>query len=178
MLKIAKPFEAALTAKLMDICFVEKYKYYHASNYVSYDIQLDNDSWNKIEMVSVDKNNEILGFFVATINRTAHTISNISAINFGEKNLTFSRDFRQFIENLFVVHKFRKIVFEVLVGNPAENMYDKYCERYGGRIIGTLKEEVLLYDGTYCDLKKYEIMKTDFDKIIQEINKEDSLYAS
>ena len=43
-------------------------------------------------------------------------------------------------------------------------MYDKYIEKYGGRIVGIFKEDVRLYDGEYYDHKYYEIFREEFIK--------------
>lgn len=47
--------------------------------------------------------------------------------------------------------------FRVVIGNHIEKMYDKYIEKYGGRIIGVRKDEVRLIDG-----KLYEITKDEY----------------
>jgi hypothetical protein len=164
MLKLAKTYENQLQYQFSKTLFNEKYKYYHASNYYDYNLALDNDSWNSLQFVSVDKNDNVLGYFSAKINRTAEYVSSLQVINFYELNYTFSKDFHQFVTDLFTKFNFRKINFSVLIGNPAEKMYDKYIEKYNGRVVGVYKEDVRLFDGKYYDFKVYEIFKRDFDK--------------
>jgi hypothetical protein len=45
-----------------------------------------------------------------------------------------------------------------VVGNPAERMYDKFIEKYNGRVVGIKKNEVKLVDGKFYGLKLYEII--------------------
>jgi hypothetical protein len=80
----------------------------------------------------------------------------------------FSHDMGDFIFSLFLRHRFNKIVFRVVVGNPAEDIYDRFCVKYGGRIVGVLKDNVKLLDGKNYDEKLYEIMLNDFEKSIGE----------
>ena len=49
--------------------------------------------------------------------------------------------------------------FVCVVGNPAERLYDKVIEKYHGRVVGVKKQEALLQDGQFYDLKLYEIVK-------------------
>ena len=43
-------------------------------------------------------------------------------------------------------------------------MYDKYIEKYNGRVVGYRKNEIMLSDGQYYDDKLYEITKEDYLK--------------
>jgi hypothetical protein len=52
----------------------------------------------------------------------------------------------------------------VVVGNPAERLYDRVINKYGGRIVGIKEKSTKLIDGLYYDVKLYEIFKEDFDK--------------
>ena len=50
----------------------------------------------------------------------------------------------------------------MVIGNPIEKSYDKMVKKYGGRIIGTYKEDVKLIDGEYYDKKLYEILSSEY----------------
>ena len=164
---MAYPYRDKLNQSWQAIVFNNKYKYYNFTNYWSYEIGLNNDSWNKIEMISVNKNDEILGFLSASCDRSANKISNVGAINFKDVNLTFSKDFHKFLNELFTLHNFNKIEWDVLIGNPAEKMYDKIIKKYGGSIVGVQHESAVLMDGTFCDVKEYELFKRDYLKHIK-----------
>lgn len=115
-------------------------------------------------MVSVDKSNNVIGFLSAEIYRMVNKVSSIGAINFYNTNVVFSRDFYKFLTELFDVHNFNKIEWEVSMGNPAERMYDKIINKFGGRVVGIRHEAVKLHDGIVCDVKEYEIFKRDYEK--------------
>ena len=50
----------------------------------------------------------------------------------------------------------------MVIGNPIERTYDKLCQKYGGRIIGIEKEETKLQDNKYYDVKRYEILRSEY----------------
>jgi len=123
------------------------------------------NSWNFMERISLDKDKNVLGYFQVYVKRPENYAENILIINFGEPNRTFSKDYFDFWTSLFEVHKLRKLKFFVIIGNPAEKQYDKLVKKYDGRIVGILKEEVLYRDGTYKDIKIYELYKENYDKV-------------
>lgn len=164
MLKLAYPYKDQLKVKFMETMFNEKYKYYHSSNFCDYELKLSDSSWTNLDFISVDKHDNILGFLGATIHRGDDMITSLQAINFYDLNYAFSKDFHQFITDLFDKFKFRKMVFNVVIGNPAEKMYDKYIKKYNGRVVGIKIKEVKLYDGDFYDQKIYEIFRDDYLK--------------
>lgn len=163
MLKLAYIYKDKLQQVYNTVIFQDKYKFYNYDNYWSYELKLNNDSWSNIEMVSVDHNDNIRGFFRANISRESNKILSLAVMNFYDKNVTFSKDFYHFLKDLFDKYNFRKIEFNVVVGNPAEKLYDRIMIKYGGSIIGTKKKSTKLVDGKYYDVKLYEIFKDNWD---------------
>ena len=163
MLKLAYPYQDKLNKMWQSVVFEDKYQYYNYGAHWDYDIKVDGSSWDRIQMVSVDSDDEVVGYFVATCDRAVNKISTIGAINFGDLNLMFSKDCYTFISNLFDKFRFRKIEWCIVVGNPAENMYDKFSELYGGKIVGIQRESTIISDGTVCDVKEYELLRQDYE---------------
>jgi len=163
MLKLAFPYKEKLNQAWQSIVFNEKYQFYNGGNYWSYDVKLDDNSWDNIQMVSVDKDDNVIGYFNVCIDRMSNKVSSVGAINFKDKNITFSKDFYQFLSELFTKHRFRKIEWYVIVGNPVEKMYDKIIAKYGGRIVGIRREATMTPDGILRDEKEYELFKCDYD---------------
>lgn len=163
MLKIAYKYKNQLQNQYDQIVYKDKYKYYNNSNYWVYDLEISEDSWNCLEFVSIDKENNILGYFKANINRATNSVISLSIVNFADKcNIIFSKDLYKFLLNLFLLYDFYKVSFEVIIGNPIQKMYDKYIDKFGRRVVGIKKYDVILHDNKYYDLKLYEIFKSDF----------------
>jgi len=165
MLKLANLYVEKIQIKYQKIViFNNKYKYYNYFPYWDYNINIAKDSWNCIEMVSVDNNDHIIGLLKAEINRGSDKVSSLGIINFLEINYIFSKDLRQFIHDLFIKFNFRKIEFSVIVGNPIEKTYDKYINKYGGNIVGITHKSIKLQDNKYYDIKYYEIFREEYIK--------------
>jgi len=164
ILKLAYSYKDKLQQQFQNIIFQEKYKFYNYDNYWYYNVKLSEDSWNDIELVSINNQDNVIGFFRAGISRTSDKVSSLTIINFYDKNIVFSRDLYQFLKDLFEKYNFRKIEFNVAMGNPIEKMYDKYINKYGGKIVGINKQSTKLQDGNYYDVKYYEIFREDYLK--------------
>jgi len=163
VLKLAFPYKDKLNRAWQAIVFNEKYQFYYRGSWWDYTVNLDNNSWNSIQMVSVDTKDNIVGFFSASIDRESYKISGISAINFKDVNITFSKDLYRFLSELFTKYNFRKIEWRVIVGNPAEKLYDKIIKKYGGNVIGIRHETIITTDGIFRDEKEYEIFKYEYE---------------
>lgn len=165
MLKLAFPYREKLNQAWQSIAFDEKYQFYNGGGYWSYDVKLDDNSWDNIQMVSVDKDDNVIGYLSARIDRQSNKVSSVGAINFKDRSITFSKDFYRFLTELFTKHHFRKIEWYVIVGNPAEKMYDKIVTKYGGRMVGVRCESTMTADGILRDEKEYEIFRSNYDLI-------------
>lgn len=144
--------------------FEEKYQFFNASNWYE-DIVIDENSWNKHQFVSLDKNGNVLGFIDYKIDRNTNNVRGLRIINFSDNKLIFGLDCGRIIYDIFEKFGYAKLTFSVIVGNPIEKTYDKFIKRYGGRIVGTFKNEVVCVNSTtYHDMKYYEILKSEFDK--------------
>lgn len=162
MLKPAFQYKEKLQTAYGKIIFQDKYKYYNSETYWSYQLKLSEDSWNDMDFVSVDKEDNVIGYLRCHISRTSDKVSSLGIMNFTDRNMTFGIDLHRFLIDLFNKYNFRKIEWGVTVGNPAEQMYDRIVKKYGGRIVGIKKQTTRLQDGQYYDDKLYEIFKVDY----------------
>lgn len=163
MLRPAILHQEDLVQTMINKCwFNEYYKYF-------------NQGWNEVEkieestekthqFVSVNKNGQLCGIIFYHIDRRTNSVCGLNAASFRADKLTFAKDLRQAIDDIFCKFNFRKLCFGVVIGNPVERTYDRFIERYGGRIAALYKEDTLLQDGTLADIKVYELFKTEYMK--------------
>jgi hypothetical protein len=161
MLELAYPNKDELQKKFNGIAFVDKYKFNDTASYVDHNLKLTESTWEALECIS-KQDNEIVGYFAAYIDRDCGYVKSLMVTNFGDKNIEFSRDFRQFLIDLFLKYSFYKVNFKVIVGNPAEDMYDRFIAKYGGKIAAYYEKDTKLWDGLLYDVKEYEIMRDKF----------------
>lgn len=165
MLKIAKPYENEIQGLIADIALDPYYKWW-TGRYIDTVKKIDEDFWANIQMVSVDTEGKVIGYFGASIARAEYYINNVSCINFYEgsegKKVIFAKDLLKFINFLVKDQKFKKINWTVFVGNPVEAKYDRLIKKYGGRIVGVFKNDALI-GGEYYDSKHYEWINDYFE---------------
>ncbi len=168
MLEPAIKYKNQLESLQYDIWFDDKYKYWNCDSYYQ-SMQIDENTWNKNQFVSVH-NGVVIGYISYNISRAEHSAYSLSVINFSDNIIAFGKDLRQALKDIFERYKFRKLNFTVVIGNPIEKTYDKMIKKYGGRIVGTYKEDVKLIDGEYYDKKAYEILASEYFKAIRSGN--------
>ena len=107
MLKRAILYKDELNRKYIEALDNEKNKYFYGM-YNNFGITVDESDWNALQFVSVDKNNNIIGYIRADIDRCVNYISSLAFINFtGQANVTFSKDCLKFFDlafNFFTSH--------------------------------------------------------------------------
>ena len=160
MLEPAIKYKDQLEKLQYDIWFQEKYKYWNCSVYYEA-INIDINTWDKHQFVSV-VNGNVIGYIGYNISREDNSTYSLSILNFTDDKISFGMDLGQALKDIFEKYHFRKLNFNVVVGNPIEKSYDKMIKKYGGRIIGTKKEDVKLIDGEYYDKKMYEILAIEY----------------
>ena len=166
MLVPAFNYAEELKKKMAATWFDEKYKYYNCDTYYS-DLKVDDETWNRHQFVSLDKEGNVIGYIKYNINRQTCNCNGLAIINFTDNKSVFGMDLGQALIDIFERFKFRKLNFSVVIGNPIEKSYDKMINKYGGRIVGIYKQEVKLIDGEYYDEKLYEITREDYLKSVK-----------
>ena len=162
MIEPAQKYKEELQALYYSIWYDDKYKYYNNGCYWS-PLDLKEDSWSAHEFVSIDKDGNILGIIAYETDHTIPAARHFSIINFGGNHFTFGRDVMQAIADIFEKYNFCKLSFDVVIGNPIEPTYDKLVAKYGGRVVGIAKDDVILQDHKRYDIKMYEILRRDYE---------------
>lgn len=163
MLDNARKYKQELQSKLIDTWYDEKYKYYHMGGWHREYVPSEDD-WETMCFVSLDKYKNVLGYIIYSINRDTSSVYDFGAINFSNNKLTFGKDLHRVIDDIFCKFNMQRMEWNVVCGNPIEKSYDKFVEKYGGRIVGTRKRNVKLLDNQIYDDKIYEILREDYLK--------------
>lgn len=132
---------------------------YFTGPYASWKLDIEDSEWRSIQMVSTT-GSAVLGYFSATVDRVSYTVDSMSAVAYQPGHPVFGRDLAAFLLML-VERRFARIGWLVILGNPAEAMYDRAVARLGGRIVGTRRRINRMSDGTLAGDKLYEIIPED-----------------
>lgn len=162
MIEIAQLHVDELKKKFHETWFDDKYKYFHGDTHYS-EIDIDKDTWNKHQFVSL-YGGHVSGYIGYCINRRTNNVDGLAAINFKDHRTAFGLDLGDVVVDIFEKYKFNKLNFSVIVGNPIENSYDRLIEKYGGRVVGVFEKHAKLIDGEYYDEKFYEITAENYFK--------------
>lgn len=170
MLDIAIRYADQLQYRFQQTRLDERYKYFTRTAGFDYFLNLSDNTWENLQFVSIGDQSEVIGYLAVKVNRLTRTAYDMEAIKFvpGYSQI-FSQDMGEFDLRLFNQFGIDRLVWSVVVGNPAEKFYDQLCNVCGVRIVGTFRNEVMLGDGQLYDLKFYEVMKDDFFRSIGQI---------
>ena len=169
MLDIALKYKDELQKLYINTWHQDKYKYYHYNCYHSLP-EFTDSTWNGHDFVSINDKGQIVGCIWYAIRRETNSVYNLCIINFTDDIITFGKDLRQALKDIFEKFNFHKLSYSVVIGNPVEKQYDKLTLKYGGRIVGVEKQDTKLFDNKYYDVKRYEILREDYMKAKENEN--------
>lgn len=161
MLDNARKYKEEINKKLIDTWYDDKYKYYHVGNWHR-EYNPPEDDWERMCFVSLDKDKNIIGLILYSLDRNISSAYDFGAINFSDNKVVFGKDLCQVIDDIFCKFNMQRIEFNVVCGNPIEKSYDRMVAKYGGRIVGIRKRVAKLLDNQIYDDKIYEILIEDY----------------
>ncbi len=145
------------------IWYEPKYQYYFGSPWRwPFRIEDNGNALSRRDFVSLDKNGRLLGYIGYSIDSDVKLASSFGAINFSADKMTFGRDLRTVIDDVFRKFGMETLEFNVIIGNPAEQSYDRIVHRIGGRILCIRHARARNLAGDICDDKVYEITRAEY----------------
>ena len=99
MLEPAIKYKEQLEQAQYGIWFDDKYKYWNCDVY--YDtLQINTDSWNKHQFVSV-VNGEVIGYIAYNVSRADNSVNTLSIMNFSDNKAAFGVDLGRALRDIF-----------------------------------------------------------------------------
>lgn len=161
MLKAAQMYQNGLYEKFISTWYDMRYMYYSFGT-GDFAVQLDDNNINRHNFVSVNKNDEIIGYIQYYLDWTNMSVEGIMIVSFDMGNPEFIRDVYKVIDDIFTKYNLNRLEFEAIVDNPATKSYKKYITKYGGVQSGYSRQAVRLNDGKLHDVVKFEILRDDY----------------
>lgn len=163
MLDLANKYKSEINNLLSSVILnPNEYKYHYQAGFVE-NYEPKADTWHYLHFVSINEDNTLNGIIFANLSRTVNSVDSLTILSNKKSNI-FMYDVLRVIDMLFNKYNFNKIKFNVTKGNKAEKIYDKFIEKYNGRIIGTSIKDALILTGEVCDVKYYELFKEDYNR--------------
>ncbi|MBD5112110.1 MAG: GNAT family N-acetyltransferase [Ruminococcaceae bacterium] len=161
MLKPAQLYKEQLSAALIKTWYDPRYQFYNADEYCGVpDFQNNNERY--WQFVSVDNDDNLLGYISFCADRKTMTANWWGALSFHIGDIRFIRDLFDMVHDVFYKYGFERISWICVADNPAVNGYWKFIKRHGGRECGYYRQNTRLMDGKLHDEVCFEILKSEF----------------
>ena len=160
MLKPAQLYEEELQKKNVEIWYNEKYMYYSTTG--MHTIQLEDNNCDKHQFVSVDKNNNVIGYISYNVDWCALNADNFGIMSYEIGNIEFIKDCYQVVYDLFKKYHMNRIGWFAFSDNPAVKGYKKFINKHGGKQCGYARQVCKLIDGKLHDVIEFEILAKEF----------------
>lgn len=159
MLRPAQLYKDELLKKHYEQWYKPETSYYSGS--CNWGLRLEESDEYKRQFVSVDKNNNVIGYIAYNVDFLTRSASCFGMISYSKGNLDFVKDLYKVIKDLFMMEKFNRVEWWCFTDNPAVRGYKNFCKRFGGKIVGTLHNTCMFSDGSLHDSYIFEILRED-----------------
>lgn len=163
MLRPAQLYKEELNKKNYETWYDQRYMYYHSGT-GAYDIQLADNNCSNHQFVSVDENDNVIGYISYKIDWQALSADRFGIISYSLGNLTFVKDVYQAICDLFEKYHMNRVSWFAFAENPAVNGYRNFIKKHGGVECAYHRQISKLVDGKLHDAIQFEILAEEFHK--------------
>lgn len=127
-------------------------------------IEIQEDNYNVHQFVSLDKDENVVGYIAYCVDWAAMSADRFGIISFRKGNIEFAKDVYKVICDLFEVYHMNRISWCAFVDNPAIRGYRNFIKRHGGRECAYHRQITRLQDGKLHDSVEFEILAEEFVK--------------
>lgn len=163
MLKPAQLYEKPLQKCMINTWYKPEYIYYHGGT-GEYTLDLPDNNKNQHCFVSVDKDDNVIGYISYNVDWDAMSADNWGIISFDKGNIEFAKDLYQAICDCFEIYRLNRISWFCYADNPAIRGYRNFIKKHGGRECGYYRQYIKLKDGKLHDSVSFEILAEEFKK--------------
>ena len=127
-------------------------------------INILEDNYDCHQFVSVDKENNIIGYIPYSVDWSAMSADKFGIISFKKNSIEFAKDVYKVVCNLFEVYHMNRISWCAYTDNPAIRGYRNFIKKHGGRECSYFRQIARLQDGKLHDSVNFEILAEEFRK--------------
>lgn len=119
---------------------------------------------NQYQFAILDTYSHLVGFFAYYVS-DSYTAQEFELYSFDKGNPVVTT--QVYREMCRIVHKYRRITWRVIEGNPVAHLYSRFCHKYRGRV-HYFRDVTRTDDGKFCGEYVYEILKSDWSENLCE----------
>lgn len=161
MLKPAQLYEIELNEQNIESWYSIENMFWNGGSYNS-EIKLPNNNYDSHNFVSVNKDDNVIGYISYSIDWGAMSIDSFGMISFDKWNFEFIKDLYIAICDIFEKYHMNRMSWWCYADNPAIRGYRNFIKKYGGRECGYLRQNTMLQDGKLHDSVLFEILASEF----------------
>ena len=165
MLRTAQLYKDKLTEENIRIWHNPEYMFW-SGGAGDAKIDLPEDNYERHCFVSVDGNDNIIGYIAYSVDWIVMSADRFEIINFQKGNMKISMEFvkdvYKSICNLFEVYHMNRMEWWCYADNPAIRGYRNFIKRCGGKECAYLRQVAKLQDGKLHDVVYFEILAHEF----------------
>ena len=124
--------------------------------------ELPDNNYDSHHFVSVDKNDNLIGYISYSVDWISMSADRIGIISFDKGNIEFARDVYKAICDLFETYHMNRVSWHAYVENPAIRGYRNFIKKHGGKECGYYRQIAKLQDGKLHDSVEFEILAEEF----------------
>lgn len=126
------------------------------------DIELPDCNGERHCFVSVDKDDNILGYIEYCVDWVSMSADGWGIISFKKRSVEFAKDLYQAICDCFKEYHMNRVAWCCYTDNPAIRGYRNFIKRHGGRECGYYRQITRLRDGKLHDSVEFEMLAEEF----------------
>lgn len=161
MLKAAQLYADQLREKNIEAWYRPENIFWNGGCYDS-QIELPENNWDRHCFVSVDPEDDVIGYIGYGVDWSAMSAEGFGIISFDKGNMEFIKDVYQAIKDIFYKYHLNRMEWFCFADNPAIRGYRNFIKKHGGRECGYYRQRSRLQDGKLHDSVVFEILASDF----------------
>lgn len=159
MIEPAQNYQYELNRLYCKTFYDPKYMYYRC--WGTSELIVPDNTFESHHFAILNNSKEVVGYITYAINFASKVVNNFGIISFKQSNC-FGRDLMKIIDNIFIKYNMNKIEFRAVLDNPVIRHYYKFIDKFGGRVVGILKDSILLEDGKLHNDVMFELFRDSY----------------
>ena len=161
MLKPAQLYEEELKTKIIESWYKLENIYWNGGVGDS-QISLPDNNYDVHHFVSVDNNDNVIGYICYNVDWNALSADSFGMISFNKNSVIFAKDIYQAVCDIFEKYNLNRMSWVSFADNPAIRGYRNFINKHGGRECAHYRQVARLQDGKLHDSVSFEILASEW----------------
>lgn len=161
MLKPAQLYEEELQTKITESWYKLENMYWNGGA-GDCQISLPDNNYDVHHFVSVDSDNNVIGYICYNVDWNALSADRFGMISFNKNSIIFAKDVYQAVCDIFEKYHLNRMSWVSFTDNPAIRGYRNFIKKHGGVECAHYRQVARLIDGKLHDSVSFEILASEW----------------